>query len=225
MQLEKIVSEKFSEIIESGFVEQKIKEQLETTMENIIRDSLRSYSDFGKRIEKEVKKAIKIESLNLSLPEYNQLVSNWIVEIVNRTIIEDSKKQIEANIQKFFIPLEKDEYRITEIIENFKESLIKDDEYCEGEISFYCKESSVSDGYFTIRFDKEANMREYSCDYSISVNDRGLWNMKINGEDVDKMKNPVLYNFDRFLFQLFASKVKIINDSNDVDVYYSGCED
>lgn len=222
MNIENCVQEKFQEIVSSGFIEEQIKKALEKTVAESIEESLRSWSDFGKELKSKISEAVKIEKLELKLPEYNQLVCNWIIEMINDQLIADSRKQIEENIKKFFKPLEKDEYKISEIIEEFKKTIIDKDEYCEGEITFIAdKESLNCKGYFDFYFDEEPNKGKYSCDYSFGINERGLWCMNIKGANVEKMKSPNLYNFDSFMFQLFASKVKIINDSDQVETRYS----
>jgi len=226
MEIEKIVEKKFSEIIESGFIEEKIKKTLEKTISELIEESLKSWSDFGKGIKSSIEEALKIEKLDLELPEYNQLVSNWIIEMVNNTIITDSKKQIEENIKKFFKPLEKDEYKISEIIEEFKKTIMEDEDYCEGEITFIEGENLTLScpSYIYFYFDEEPNKSKYSCDYSFGINEKGLWRMSIKGTDCDKMKHPTLFNFDSFMFQLYASKVKIINDAGEVETCYSNSD-
>ena len=224
MEIEKIVEEKFSEIVKSGFIEDKIKESLKKTISDAIDESLKSWSDFGKELKSNIEKSLKIGKLNLALPEYNQLVSNWIIEMVNASIISDSKKQIEANIKKFFKPIEKDEYKISEIIEEFKNSIMEDSEDCSGEITFISDTSSKSlPNYKYFYFDKEPNKTKYLCDYSFGINENGLWKMSIKECNADKVKSPNFYGFESFMFQIYASKVKIIDDSESVDIEY--CND
>ena len=87
MELEKIIEQQFSEIVKSGFLENTIKEQLEKTITSIIDNCMRSYSDFEKEIEKQVKESLNLGNMKLDLPSYNQLILNWITEIINNTII------------------------------------------------------------------------------------------------------------------------------------------
>lgn len=220
MEIEKVVESKFNEIIQSGFIEDKIKSALEKTISDSIDESLKSWSDFGKKIKSSIQEALKTGKLEITIPEYNQLVSNWIIDMVNKTIISDSKKQIEENIARFFKPLEKDEYKISEIIEEFKKSITDDGNECSGKITFISDESSVVAGYKDFYFDKESNKSKYACEYSFGIDDRGLWKMNIDGCDAVSARSPNLYGFDSFMFQLFASKVKIIDDSNNVVTGY-----
>jgi len=213
MEIEKIIQQQFGEIVESGFVEMKIRENLEKTIASIINDCLKSYSDFGKEVKEKVKQSLSIGNMDLKLPEYNQLVCNWITEMINTTLISTGKKQIEENIKKFFKPLEKSEYKISEIIEKFIDDLDESD--CE-DITFIRNKSDTVDGYIHYYFDKNSNIAQYSCDYQIWINKDGVWNVIIASEKASEMKTAVLYGFDSFLFQLYVCKVKIIDDYEDV---------
>lgn len=100
MNIENCVQEKFQEIVSSGFIEEQIKKALEKTVAESIEESLRSWSDFGKELKSKISEAVKIEKLELKLPEYNQLVCNWIIEMINDQLIADSRKQIGCRTKK-----------------------------------------------------------------------------------------------------------------------------
>ena len=223
MELEKIIEEQFKEIIESGFIKKTIQEQLKKTIESIIGDCLRAYSDFGKEVEKQVKKALSLGNMELNLPAYNQLILTWITEIINNTIISTGKEQIEKNLKKFFKPLEKSEYKISEIIDIFKKDFGEDGE--SGDITFIRDKSSSSDGYVSFYFDAEYDKDKYLCDYSLRINKEGLWDITLKGEEGKKIKNATFYGFDSFLFQLYAARVKIIDDYEDVNTSYGDYDD
>ena len=216
MEIEKIIEQQFSEIVKSGFLENTIKEQLEKTITSIIDNCMSPYSNFEKEIEKQVKESLNLGNMKLDLPSYNQLILNWITEIINNTIISIGKDQIEKNLKKFFKPIEKSEYKISEIINIFKKDLQKQEKY--GEITFIRNESSMLDGYIDFYFDEEADEEKYSCSYSLRINKEGLWDATINENDVKKMKTHGLYDFDSFLFQLYAAHVKIIDDYENVEI-------
>lgn len=223
MELEKIIEEQFSKITKSGFIEKTIQEQLKKTIESIISDCMRSYSDFGKEVEKQVKKALSLGNIQLDLPSYSQLILTWITEIINNTIISTGKEQIEKNLKEFFKPLEKSEYKISEIISKFIEGLDSDGE--SGKITFKRNESDISNGYIDYYFDIESDKDKYSCDYCLRIKKNGLWCVKIDGYEVEKIKTPLFYGFDSFIFQLYAARVKIIDDYEDVETSYGYYDD
>lgn len=217
MEIENVVNEEFAKIVESGFIQTQVREQLERTIKDSIRNTLQSYSDFGKELDKKVKEACGMGNLRLSLPEYNQLISTWVLEIVNRELVSVGKAQIEENLKAFFRPLEKTEWKISEIIEKFKHGM--DDDGESGEITFICEEQEHDD-YVDYYFDKDEGTGKYNCSYRLRTNKDGVWAAQIGGSEAGKMKTPCLFGFDSFMFQLFALKAKVINDSDYVATEY-----
>jgi len=218
MDIEKVVAEEFAKIVETDFIRDQIKEQLEKTVKESIINSIRSYSDFGKELDKKVKEALKLGSMDISLPEYNQFVCTWVMEIVNRQIVDIGKAQIEANLKEFFQPLEKSEWKISEIIEKFKKGMEDDGE--SGEITFIAEPSNSCKGYVHYYFDSDSGKERYRCEYQLDINENGVYAAKIKDEKTEEMKMPTLFGFDSFMFQLFATKAKIIDDSDSVETGY-----
>lgn len=224
MDLEKTIAEEVKKITDSGFIQEKIKETLEKCLQSVIMDCLCNYSDFGKNLKEKVKASLALADLDLDFTIYNQLICNYVKEIIDKNIISDAKEQIKKDLEKFFIPITKTEYKISEIIEEFKKG-IGCDPGESGEISFHKKESTTSDGYIDYRFDEESDRDYYSCSYELRINKTGLWYMEIEGKDVNKIKTDKFYGFDSFLFQLYARKIKIIDDSDNVELEYGYYED
>jgi len=223
MDIEKIVNEKFSEIVSSGKIEKMILDVLEKSIKSIIDECLRAYGDFGDVIKKKIKESLKIGDMDLDFPSYNQLVCNWITEIVNKQIITTGKEQIQENIKKFFVPLEKSEYKISEIVEKFKKNIF-DESDGEQEITFIEQRSDY--GYVHFYLGEKEKEEKYQCEIQIDIDKDGyIYNARIDGIDADKIKLKPLYGFDSFIFQLFAAKIKIINDNENVDITYCPYED
>lgn len=222
MDLEKVVKEKFAEVVSSGFVEEQIKNMLQQTVKHAIEQSLKSYSDFGKTVEKAISEAINLK--NLDFPEYNQLVSNWVREIVDRSMISVGKAQIEANLKTFFQPLEKSEWKASEIAQQFIESLKEDSPGDSGEIAFIIDTKNSSDicsDYWAIYMDEDRKKERFRCKYQIHINKTGVWRVEIDGSDSREMKSICLHGFEEFLFKLYATKAMIIDDDNNVETSWS----
>ncbi|WP_183192818.1 hypothetical protein [Brevibacillus nitrificans] len=54
MDLNLMINDSLARLKEAGFVEKIVKSHLEKTTESVVSDSLRSYSDFGKNLSKQV---------------------------------------------------------------------------------------------------------------------------------------------------------------------------
>lgn len=225
MELEKAVEKSFGEIVESGMVEKIIKKQLEETIAGIIRDAVREYSDFGKSIKDKVNKALDLGEMKIDLPSYNQTITDWILEMINTEVMISAKAQIEGNIRKMIKPLEKSEWKISEIIEAYKAEVIEDacGDDVEGDITFEVKDDNR--GFIYYSFDKENGKTTYGCDYRIGTHQGKVFTVQIDGDDGKKMKSKPLVGFDSFIYQLYATQATIVNDADSVDTYIANQED
>lgn len=70
MDMNAIINSKLSELNTEGYLEKIIKKQLEDTIKDVVEDSLRSWSDFGKGL----KEAVKIS--------YRLILNNWIFHLI-----------------------------------------------------------------------------------------------------------------------------------------------
>lgn len=218
MEIEKIVNEKMIEIIGSGFIEDKIKKQLEESISKIVNECLCPYSEFGKGLKTQITFALKTGNMSMSFPEYNALVCSWVKEIVTKNIIELGKEQIEKNLSDLFKPLEKTEWKLSEIIEKFVEIVKEGKEGESGEITFI-KENDGS--FLHIYFDEEEDKRKYDCKYSIMQYKDGEPSFYIDSTKLENIKMcDRFYGFDTFWFQLYATKPKVEMDIDNVETEY-----
>lgn len=218
MEIEKIVNEKFLEIIQSGKIEKMIEEKLLSSIEAVIKDCLSSYGKLGDEIKKQFLESLMAGNIKFDFPSYNQLICNWVTEIIDKQIIQSGKEQIQENLKQFFKPLKKSEYKISEIIEKFKD-FVFDESDGEKKITFIKEETDY--GYIHFYLDEEAEKKKYECNYQIDINKEGIiYNADIGGLKAKDIKLKPLYGFDSFLFKLFASKITIIDDSENVDTLY-----
>lgn len=235
MNLEKAITESVSKLKEEGFIEELVKKELENSISKVLNNCLSTYSDFGKNLEKSIEKKLQINFDNLDIPEYNTLVGGWVKEIVNKQINLTGKEKIEKDLEKFFQPLEKTHWKLSEIIEKFRDEVFDayNDKY---EESFFLEitESDSCTGYIDIYFDKDkTKYNKFSCDYAIDLKptedkkNHVLWNLKVDGNSIDKNTKykPCLFGFDAFLFQLYCSNVTIENDIEDVEDHNYVCGD
>jgi len=219
MDIEQVVQSKMAEIVSSGFMDKIIEDQLKKTIKDVVDDALRSYSDFGKSLKEALAKALEVDFGHIDLPSYNQLVANWVKKIVNAAIITQGKAQIQENLKDFFKPLEKDTWRVTEIVEEFIKSIQEDDDRRErdGENITFIAEASGSFSHFYL--DADGNKEKYRCKHRFGIHDGKIFNVNIDGVDAGTARFDRFYDFEGFLFKLYAAKATIIDDSGDVETY------
>jgi hypothetical protein len=224
MDLQKTVSDELEKIIKSGFVENKIKATLEGTLKSIIEESLRSWSDFGKSLSEKLSESFCIDLSNMSIPEYGSRMLSYITDEIDLLMKNETEKILKSRIKEFFKPLEKDEYKVSEIVELYKEDIksefANDCDFVDEthEITAFVI-GGLSDGYYDLLLDKDSEKREFLCQYRVRINEDGIWHISGTGGELHKTKHSILNSFERTLFTMFSQKVKIINDSEDIDNY------
>lgn len=115
MDLNLIVNNTMADLQKEGYVEKIIKKQLKKTIQDIIEDSFRSWSDFGKELKQQVQDQMQFNLDRLDIPSYNHVILNIIKSELERSVHEDGAKQIQESIQKI-LGTSKEEYKLSELI-------------------------------------------------------------------------------------------------------------
>lgn len=224
MDLQKIIEAETEKLIASGKIEAMIAEDLENLMSEVVRESLNSYSDFGKSLRKKVNETLVVDLDKLTLPEYQGMMLSFIKAELDRVMIKDVKENAGNLVKKFLQPLEKYEYSLEEIAEKFQQE-------CKGNNDIVGEECTIitdwDGGDFTyLCLDEEAGKGKYTCKYRIGIYNNKVFNLNIGDDDMSNYKGSCIYGFDRFLFQLFTADAKITTDEFDIDDYtYIGMDE
>lgn len=224
MDLNKIVNEAMVSIQQEGIVEKIVKDRLQDTLKKVVDDMFGSYGDFRKQLESEVKNKLNINLDKLDLGGYNLMVLNEVKSSLDRAMQIQGIEKIKEHLDELLTGA-KSEYKLSEIIEKFKEEANEDHEYDGEDISFHCEQSrhSRGGGIAFIYFDKEERKEKYRCDYGLTVDlgDGSVMSVKVDGRDVDnKAIMRGFHGFERTMFQIFASGAKVIVDEDEVDTAY-----
>ena len=213
MDIEKIITEKAQEVIKE-------------TLESIISDTFKSWSDFGKELKNKVSTELKINLEEIKLDEYNQI----IISLLEQSLKENStdnlyfKEKIDKLIKEIAETDVKREYKLSEIIDLYKSEY--DEEAQENryeEMYLKVEENSLSD-LIWIFINKCEVDNEYGSDIQFGYNTRTNKIISLNIEskiisDRSIYRNR-LYGTDKLLYQMFLLGSKIIIDEKDCDLYY-----
>lgn len=223
MDLEKVIHEEVKKVIESGVIEEKIQEVLADTINSAIKSAMGSWSDFGTALKEKLSKSFALQIDKISIPEYGSKIVSYVTDELDLQLKNNTEKILQERIKKFFKPLEKDEYTVSEIVEEFKErvkcSIADDyDQIPEGhEITAFIEKDSRD--YFNLYLDTEPNKSRYECEYMVRMDADGIWHIRRENSELHKMRTEILNTFERYLFKMFSQKVKIINDEDRIDNY------
>ena len=225
MNIQDQVQSALNNVVLSGKIEEIISKKIEKTIEDILDDSLKSYSDFGRQVKEVINNSLQIDLSKISALGYQQIVVDIVNQKLKEATLEHISKPIEDVLSKVIAPFEKRTYKLSEIIEKYKESEWDSSDDDEIEISFHVEESSY--GSIHIGFDKEKVNRKYDCEYQLSVNDdkdKNIYSFEIKGwkpQQGDLRASSIHGTFDHFIFNLYASQSPIEIDENSVETYWT----
>lgn len=239
IDLNKLVNDALVKLEEEKFIEQVVQKRLEKTIEDIIDDTFRSWSDFGKNLKEHINNNLNIDLKNLKLQEYNTLVLKAVQEELDKNITVQGIDKIKESVNEMLNDV-KPEYELSEIISKLKDENIKEEyEYDEDDqIDLIIEEASY--GYVHIYMQNQQDSgyssylsgnSKYSYDYQIDLDKEGKpYSVKFKGKEIDTKKIcGGLYGLDRLLFKIYASGSKIIldhgTDADNYDLYYRDGDD
>lgn len=218
MNIETQIQKSLADILASGRVEEMISQKIEKTIDEILKDLLREYSDFGKQLKEAVSSALQINFEQISTLGYQQLVMDIINEKIKESVYSNIAEPIKERLDEVLSPFEKRTYKLSEIIEKYRECEFDSSDDDEMEISLHIEESNYGSVY--ISFDKEENKDRHRCEYQLSIkkdNDKYIWMFEIRGfrpNNGDLRAGSIHGIFDNFIFNLYASKCPIEIDEH-----------
>ncbi len=119
-ELNDIVTAKMESMITSGKLEEMLEKQLESTMQDLVKDSLRSYGDFGKEIGDKIKESMATAARNVSIPEYNMFLGQVVERAYKQHLDAEAASHMNDIIGDIFkpVPAESTFSALTEMIKS-----------------------------------------------------------------------------------------------------------
>ncbi len=222
--MQDLINAKIKELTENGKLDEIIEKQAINFIENIVRGTLESYSDVSKAYKQKLNEQMLSRLETFDFIQYSKTLSDLIETELNKSVLFIGIEPIKEMIDRFTGTLEKSEWKLSEIIEKFKDDeVIPDDHGESGEISFNCEQSDY--GTYHISFDKdEDKAKRYACKYRLMIDGKTkkLYAPTIDGIGIHPMsEGGGLYGFDLFLFKLYAMGCTIICDEYDIEKEWS----
>lgn len=213
MELQSVIQKEFNAIVDAGTVNKIINAQLEATVKNIFNDMLRDYSDFGKELKKAVGEALKIDLTKLTILDYNSIVCKIVTEQLDKCVLESIAEPVSKHIQSYMGALEKKEWKLSEIIEQYIDHL-KTEDNSSGEITLIVNTDNW--GTWHVYFDEDSDKKNYDCEFQLDIDKSGkVYSFqagKYHPHKGDLREAPIHGSFDAFMFKLYAGEAIIIND-------------
>lgn len=223
MDLVKLITQKVEEIAESGKLAEIVEKHATEAIDDIVKYSFRWSGEAKKSIEKALKDKLAIKAENLSLDNYQKIMSDLVAERVNNTNIENLKNQLNEAVDSVTKPIEKRSWKLSEIIEKFidleiDKSIDGDMEEDSGECTLSVSKSSGS--FYHVYFSKEEDKEYYHCENEIGIHEGRLFTATIDNLPYSPFNTSIMSPFQKFIFQLYCNNVEIINDEEKCDLIY-----
>jgi len=222
-ELEDAMVAAFRKMAKAGTIQEIIEKQISKTVEEILSNALKSYSDFGRNMEKVVKESMNVDLKGLGLSGYNDIILKIIKTKIDNGMETFGKAQIEKDLEEL-LKAPPAEIKLSELVEQLKQDAIGPDRQC-GECTCII-EWSNTDGYGRIYLDEDYMKEKRSCAYELAFSKDGeVYSFSIEGRDPSKkiFCGP-FYGFERLLFQMYTAKTKLIVDEDGVNTFYPGCD-
>ncbi len=231
MDLNLMINDSLAKLKNEGYVEKIVKAQLEETIKNVIDRSLRSYSDFGEMLEKQVKEQLQINLSELDIPSYNHFIVSTIQDHFNAVLHEQGVNRMKEQLDELLLH-SKEDYKLSEIMKELVKEIEDLDEM--GYEDYHEMSMHIENSYcFTyVYFDAESDKDKYDCKYQICVNQKSnvVENIKIREQrrhyrDTKEFKEfdaktimGGFYGMEQTLFKMYARKAKLIIDEDAVEL-------
>lgn len=236
MDLNVMINDSLAKLHEEGFVEKIVKSHLEKTIESVVSDSLRSYSDFGKNLSKKVEEVLQINLDKLDIPSYNQLILATITDHLNAVVHEQGVNRMKEQLDSILLT-SKEEYKLSEIMEELSEEIEGLDELDYEDTHEMTLIIDREWSWMTrIYFDAESDKEKYDCKYciyvdaktgqvdSIRIRDTSFRSNKEYKEFDAKTIMGGFYGMEQTLFKMYARRSKLVIDEDDVELEFSNPE-
>lgn len=222
--MEKLINDKFKELSENGKLDDIVTKQVTNFITGIINDSLSSWSEVNKSFKEKLNTKIIEGFEKLDFIQYSKILTDLVESELNKSIVEFGITPAKEMIKNFVGALEKKEWKLSEIIEKFKdEEVIPEDHNDSGEIAFIREVSDYGTIYIGFCESNKNITHRYQCKYQLMIDSKTkkLYSPIIDGVAPHPINDIGLYGFDLFIFKLYAMGCTIDCDFDDVETEWS----
>ncbi len=186
---------------------------------------------YKKKLKHKLEEGLDLSFDRIDMQTYSAFITKSIQEKVDSNIYEGMFKGIDDHLKSITGKL-KPEYKLSELVELFKESV---DEYDKEDLEncFFECEYDCEHGWYTVYLDHDPDANNRNSEVEFMITKSGsvfiLRTITTWGEKQEK-NNPIkmgdFTDFQMLLFKLkMSSNCNVIIDEDYVDVYYSHSND
>lgn len=106
-ELTAMITARLDHMVESGKVQELIDNQLNKTMTDVLSDSLRIYSDFGKQVKEKLDASLNDAIGKVSFPEYSKFVTEQVVAATGEKLNAAATESLQEQLKDILEPVAK----------------------------------------------------------------------------------------------------------------------
>lgn len=222
-ELEDKVVAAYRAMVAEGEVDAVITAAVKKTVTATIGTLLQSYGDFGQKLEKALKEELQIDTGRLGLPGYNAIVIDVVRGALDKQIDLVGKTFLKESLDRMLAGGTPREIKLSELVDQFKQWIRDDYSQKDHAREITAIIDELSYGSRTVYLDAKPDQRKYDCAFRLTftVETGQVWNISLRGKDMQSSRFiGDLNGFDRTLFYLYATKSKLILNTEHPDIYH-----
>ena len=220
MQIEEVAKQKLDLMIIDGTVEKMIEKHLTKTLDGVLEDMFRLWSDFGKKLKEVINDKMNINLDQLNIDEYSAIVCKIIEKEVDNTIIAHATGQIQQHIKDVVNRLDKTEWKLSELVNKYAQHV---GEWQEDEVALEVEEKYSSLWVSIGKKGKKgyswssASSNDYEMKLLLDLKTKKVQNAWWQGTATHPIADK-LYGIQVFLMQLWMNQCTVVIDINENDI-------
>jgi hypothetical protein len=233
LKLVETVNETLVGLIGGDVIKGIIEKQLEATITDIVKESMRSYSDFGKTITEKINQVVGLAASNVELPEYTKFVSTVVLQQFDTVLQAQSKTQLSKLIASELGELPSGIMTARQLSEKIRESFTADEYEDERDIQVELERNDDSSAiYIKVKDDEESeeikislynHRHENSQHYHIGYIESGGWSSRKTSVSERSFNTYCMDKIEQFLFRLYCAQTLIdMSDTSDFEDFSVG---
>lgn len=204
---------------DGGPVEKLVSEQVNKAIAEAFMSQFRTYSDFGKAVQKAVADALTFDPNKFDIQRYHLLIR----DVVKKRVEEKMTQEFAVELDKLLADLHEPvpaELKLSELVAAFIEHFEKDS-YARKQADRVSVKVGTTDYGFThiYLYPDGSQKKPYSSHYDMGLHldkEGVVYSVVINGESIDKkFFLSRKRGFERLLVGLYMQKSRIVLDSYD----------
>ena len=227
LDINKVVQETIENMNHEGKIQELIERKVSDTIESIMADSFKEYSDFGRNLKKYVNDSLNIDFNRIGLEGYHDHIIKIISKVISTNLHGESENKLKETLSSIISEAPK-QMKLSEIVSMMKEQFTEN--ASEGDNrwdNMTCRVDDRNDRFFCyIGLDKEPGKSSHGCEFRIglhrSSDDKSKWEVFTMRIDGDEMKNNLFvgpfYNVEKLLYQMHCANSEIVLDLNDDEI-------